>query len=147
MIWLKNGILLGIGLCSGGVIAAGVFAFIAVIGLIPRLAGRTHTAGQIRRYEDGIVLGGTAGNLLSLYGGGLQLGWSGWPGLVLTGIIGAAAGVFVGCLVMSLAETLDAIPALVRRVKLSVGLPWMILALALGKMAGSLLFFGKGFGS
>ena len=47
---------------------------------------------------------------------------------------------------MSLAETLKALPTISRRIRLSVGLPWLILALALGKLAGSLIYFIKGFG-
>lgn len=145
--WIKQGLLFLIGLCAGGIIAAGVFAFIAVIGLIPRLAGRTHTAKHIELYEDFIVLGGTAGNFLSLYGRGLSFGLPGLFGNLAGLLLGLASGVFVGSLVMSLAETLDAVPVLIRRIRLSVGLPWMILSLALGKMAGAFLFFWLDFGA
>ena len=145
--WTKQLFLFLTGLCAGGIIAAGVFAFIAVIGLIPRLAGRTHTAEHIEIYEDFIVLGGTAGNLLSLYGGDMIWRLPGILGTILSVILGVSIGVFVGSLVMSLAETLDAVPVLIRRMKLKVGLPWMILSLALGKMAGSFLFFWFGFGA
>ena len=31
------------GLCAGGIIAAGVYAFLAIIGVFPRLMGRTGT--------------------------------------------------------------------------------------------------------
>ncbi len=48
---------------------------------------------------------------------------------------------FVGCLVMSLAETVKAVPVLNRRLHLSVGIQYMILAIALGKMAGALVQF------
>lgn len=145
--WIKQAALFLTGLCAGGIIAAGVFAFIAVIGLIPRLAGRTHTAKHIELYEDFIMLGGTAGNLLSLYGGNLNVRLPVFFSAPAGILFGLAAGIFVGSLVMSLAETLDAVPVLIRRLKLSVGLPWMILSLALGKMAGSFLFFWMDFGA
>ncbi|MCI8513079.1 MAG: stage V sporulation protein AB [Lachnospiraceae bacterium] len=144
--WIKQAFLFLTGLCAGGIIAAGVFAFIAVIGLVPRLAGRTHTAKHIELYEDFIVLGGTSGNLLSLYGSELSFDLPFLPGSLAGAAFGLASGVFVGSLVMSLAETLDAVPVLIRRLKLSVGLPWMILSLALGKTAGAFLFFWLGFG-
>ena len=48
-------------------------------------------------------------------------------------VFGLFSGIFVGCLAMALAETLKVIPVLVQRVKLAVGLPLVILALALGK--------------
>ena len=46
------------GFASGIAVAAGVFAFIAAIGLIPRMAKRTQTQSWIPFYEDVIVLGG-----------------------------------------------------------------------------------------
>ena len=42
---------------------------------------------------------------------------------------------------MSLAETLKALPVISRRVHLAVGLPYIILSVALGKMCGSLMYF------
>ena len=54
------------------------------------------------------------------------------------------SGIFVGCLVMSLAETLKALPVISRRIGLAVGLQYVILAVALGKLAGSLVYFVKG---
>ena len=55
-------------------------------------------------------------------------------------------GIFVGCLVMSLAETLKALPVFTRRIRLSVGFPWVIASIALGKLAGSLIYFAERFG-
>ena len=66
---------------------------------------------------------------------------------LILGVCGLAVGIFVGCLVMSLAETLKALPAISRRLKLAVGLPYVILAIALGKTAGALVYFVKRFGS
>ena len=55
--------LLGLfGLAGGMVTAAGVFALITVIGIIPRLAGRSRTGARIHTYETAICLGGILGN-------------------------------------------------------------------------------------
>ena len=147
MIWWKEAILLLIGLCAGGAVAAGIFAFIAMIGVVPRLAGRSHTAKYIERYEDMIVEGGTAGNLLSLYGQRTIWALGEWIGAFVVAMFGLLAGVFVGCLVMSLTETLDAMPILARRVRLKMGLAWVILAFSMGKMVGSLVYFWYGIGA
>ena len=56
-----------IGLSSGGVIAAGIFAFLAIIGVFPRLIGVTHTRCHVILYETLLILGGTAGNLMDLF--------------------------------------------------------------------------------
>ena len=134
-------ILLGLaGLAAGCVTAAGVFAFITAIGLVQRLAAKTGTAHRISWYEDCFILGGTLGNLVYFYSFPI-------PGGQLFGAVaGLAYGVFVGCLIMSLAETLDAFPVLCRRLKLSEGMGWLVFSLALGKCLGSFFYFIQGMG-
>ena len=138
MILNKNLLLFFIGVSSGSIIAAGIFAFITVLGLIPRIADRTHTAGRIHLYETLIVLGGTAGNIVDLY----EVPMAG--GVLVCLLYSVSSGIFVGCLVMSIAETLNAFPVFVRRIRMSVGIQYAILAMALGKMFGSLYYFIKG---
>ena len=52
-----------IGLSSGGVIAAGIFAFLAIIGVFPRLIGVTHTRCHVILYETLLILGERPGTL------------------------------------------------------------------------------------
>lgn len=139
--FLKNLFLAICGFSAGGIIAAGLFAFITVIGVIPRLAGKTHTARFSRLYEDCIVLGAGLGNGAQLFG------WRLFGGNPVMAVFGLCAGVFVGCLIMSLAETLDALPVMNRRMRLSVGFQFIILSLALGKCTGALLSVFTGIGS
>lgn len=133
------------GLAAGGIIAAGIFAFLAIIGVFPRLIGKTKTKEHILLYETLIVLGGTFGNLLDIYEFPLLSG--GWFSLLLLAVFGAASGIFVGCLVMSLAETLNTIPVIARRIHLAVGLQYIILSIAAGKLTGALFYFWNGIGS
>ena len=123
------------GISGGGLVAAGVFAFITILGLVPRLAARTHTASQIKRYENWIILGAFFGNLVNLFDIPLA------GGIVFLTLWGVCSGVFVGCLVMSLAETLDTIPTINRRIRLSVGIQSVIAGIGLGKTVGSLVYF------
>lgn len=150
------------GLCGGGLVAAGLFAFISILGLVPRLAARTHTASQIHRYENWIVAGALFGNLINLHQVSfyqiriwlqqqlsipwLSVGhqWISTLSMSFAVIMGTASGIFVGCLVMSLAETLDALPTMNRRIHLAVGLQYIIEALAVGKLVGSLAYFYYG---
>lgn len=140
--YLKLLFLVFFGLCAGGVIAAGIFAFLAIIGVFPRLIGKTGTHKHILLYETVIVLGGFFGNILDIYEFPINMG--GNPAIAAFGLF---VGIFVGCLVMSLAETLKALPVINRRLHLSVGIQYMILSIALGKLTGSLIFFTQGFGS
>lgn len=133
--FLKNLFLGIVGLCAGGVIAAGIFAFIVTIGVVVRLIGKTHTAKYIRPIEDFIVLGGTFGNIANIYNITVP---GGYPVLLCFGL---SSGIFVGCLIMSLAETLDSIPVLSRRIRLATGLQYMILSIAVGKGIGAAFYF------
>lgn len=128
-----------IGVSAGGVIAAGVFAFLAIIGVFPRLIGKTKTSRHILLYDTLIVIGGVLGNVLDIYEFPILMG-----GNLFLGIFGLAVGVFVGCLVMSLAETLKTVPVINRRIHLAVGLQYIILAIAVGKLIGSLVYFTRG---
>lgn len=141
--FLETALLVLIGVSAGGIIAAGVFAFLAIIGVFPRLMGKTGTKPHIVLYETILILGGVLGNWGDLWP--VPLG----PGplsSVILGICGLSVGIFVGCLVMSLAETLKALPTVSRRIHLSVGLQYVILSIAAGKLSGSLIYFMKGFG-
>ena len=127
-----------LGLSAGGIIAAGVFAFLAIIGVFPRIMGRTGTK-RIFLYETLIILGGIWGNVSDIYE--IPIGFG---GNIVLGIFGLASGLFVGCLVMSLAETLKALPVMNRRIGLAVGLQYVILSVALGELVGAIAFFSLG---
>lgn len=133
------------GLCAGGVIAAGVYAFLAIIGVFPRLMGRTGTRKHLILYETVIVAGGILGNVSDLYEIPIHMGEV--LGTLFLGVFGVASGIFVGCLVMSLAETLKALPVISRRIHLAVGLQYLIISIAAGKLAGCMVYFMNGFGA
>lgn len=124
-----------IGFSSGLVVSGAVFAFISVIGLVPRLAQKTATQAHSRFYETAILAGGIFGALagvvqLRLPGGGFA-----------AAIVSICIGIFYGCLAMSLAEILDVIPILTRRGRVRRGIFVFVTAIAAGKMIGSLLYF------
>lgn len=139
--FLRQAFLFFVGISSGGVIAAGVFAFLAIIGVFPRLIEKAGTQGHIAFCETMIILGGIFGNVANLYAVPMLFG-----GRVMLAVWGLSMGIFVGCLVMSLAETLKALPVLCRRIELAVGLQYVICAIAAGKFTGAIVYFLKGFG-
>lgn len=139
--YLRLAVLAFFGLGAGGVIAAGIFAFLAIIGVFPRLIGTTKTMGHLILYESLMILGGTWGNLMDLFYVKMPLG-----GFWILGLYGLSIGVFVGALVMSLAETLKALPVLNRRIRLAVGIQYVILGITAGKLGGALIYFYKGIG-
>ena len=124
-----------IGMSAGVVVAGGIFAFLVVIGIIPRLVQHTKTARYILLYETVISAGGVLAGLTML--GDRLLTGAFWLEL----IVGLGYGMFVGCLCVAIAEVLDVIPILCRRAKLAKDLPWLLLILGLGKTVGVLIYY------
>lgn len=133
--WVTQGILILIGLSSGGVIAAGFVSFITSLGIVGALADRTRTAKEVMRYEDAISLGGILGSLLYLYHIEIPFAYIFMP------VIGLGAGIFVGCWAMSLAEVINIFPILVRRLKLVRYIKIIVIGIALGKGVGMIILF------
>lgn len=125
-------LLLGfLGLASGMAVAGGMFSLLIALGVVSRFAGKTHTAAYVMRYEDAAALGGIFGNLFSIYQFSIP---AGVPGAALFGFL---SGVFTGTWAMALTEIVDAVPIFSRRIRLKTGMPWIILAMALGRSFGA----------
>lgn len=123
------------GLGAGIVISGAVFAFIAVIGVVPRLADKTGTQKYIKLYEEAIILGGIFGSLGMVADMYIPIGRVG------AALYAFLTGIFYGCLAVSLAEVLNVVPVLARRMRLRKGIQWFITAIALGKLLGSVLYY------
>jgi len=124
-----------IGFGSGLIIAGAVYAFITIVGVVPRLAQKTQTAGKIKVYESALALGGIFGTLAGIFQFYLPVGHVGVVALAVF------KGIFIGCLAMSLAEVLNVIPIMARRTRLQRGMFFLVLAIAIGKLIGSLMYF------
>lgn len=132
---LKNIILILLGIGGGAVISGAVFAFIAIIGIVPRLAEKTGTGKYIIFYENAIILGGIFGVFTIMFDYYLPIG------VIPVMFYGLLIGIFYGCLAVSLAEVLNVIPILTRRTMLVRGIKYFIIALALGKALGAILYY------
>lgn len=124
---------------GGAVISAAVFALIASTGVITRMAGKTHTAKYVRTYETAVVIGGILWNVIWVFSVRIPLKAEIYQSLQF--VMSLAQGIFVGCLAVSLAEALNATAIFARRVKLKVGLSFVILAVAVGKVLVSVIQF------
>ena len=142
-----------VGLGAGILVSAGVFTVLLSVGLVPRFAGKTHTGGKIFLYEEMVVFGTLVGCLASVFPGAVifcrerlqermdESGAFGCLVLATEALTGLFAGIFVGCLALAIAEMLDSIPILTRRIGFRHGLGLMVLSIAMGKAVGSLLYF------
>lgn len=146
-------LLILMGASFGLLAAAGVFTVFVAVGLVPRFAGKTHTADKVFLYEEMVVTGTIVGGALSLYREYLGFGsffqgyfsqavsfWLG-AGNVMLAVFGLFSGMFVGCLALAIAEMLDSIPIFARRISLRHGIGLAILSMAVGKLCGSLFYF------
>ena len=127
-----------IGLSAGMVVAGGLFSFISELGVVSDFADRTHTGEHILLYENSVALGGILGNIFFIYG--IRIPFGAW----LLPVFGLFGGIFVGCWSMALAEILNVFPIFIRRAKIIKCIPYLIVAMAVGKGIGALIFFYRG---
>ena len=139
---LAANILLGIiGLSAGILVSGGLFSFIVGLGVVSDFADRTHTGELVLLYEDSVALGGMIGNFVWIYHLAFPLPAAGFIGQAAAAFFGLLSGIFVGCWAMALAEMLDVFPIFIRRFKVIKYVPYMILAVAIGKFVGAIVYF------
>ena len=132
-------LLLGIiGICFGMTIAVGAAALASAIGVYPRLLAKVKGAKYILPAENCAMAGIVTGTILSVYPVRCSL----FPEVLP--FAGFFMGIYVGCLLMALAEVLQAFPIMFRRFHIKRGMSWLIFCVAFGKMLGSLAFFVLG---
>lgn len=150
---MKTLFLIVIGASYGMLSSAGVFTVLVAVGLVPRFAGKTHTSKKVLLYEEMVIFGTLTGCVLSVFSRYCQFGawwqdrfpdqitlWLG-IGVFWQAVYGLFAGMFIGCLALAIAEMLDSIPILTRRISFRHGIGLAVLSMAVGKLFGSLIYF------
>ncbi|MCA0970283.1 stage V sporulation protein AB [Halobacillus litoralis] len=121
-----------IGLSAGLAVGTGFVAFLTVLGVVPRLMQLSRSESKLRYYEAAIMAGVFAGIYLSF--GDIAIPIS----VVGISLWGLFHGIFVGMLAAALTEVLNVFPLLFKRVGVDVFLIPLLMAVVLGKIAGSL---------
>ncbi|WP_088072181.1 stage V sporulation protein AB [Gottfriedia luciferensis] len=121
-----------IGFSGGIAVGTGFVAFLSVIGIIPRLTQLTKTMKKIRAYELAVILGAIFGCWVSLRNTVFHL-----PS-IFSVFIGLLAGIFIGMLAAALTEVLNVFPILAKRIGIQKKIVYLLMAIALGKVFGSL---------
>ena len=143
--FLKSLFLILVGISSGLGVAAGTFAFLFIIRIIPRMIQKAGLEHKIIYLENMIFRGVLFGTILTLFSWKKK-----WLfeilGKTLLTIFGMSAGIFVGCLAVALAEILDTFPIFFRRLNIKDEFgETLLFVMAIGKMLGSLFFFFAGY--
>lgn len=133
-------ILIGIiGIAAGVITACGVCAVLTTVSVITRIAWKTGTGDKVRIYENCILAGAVISTYVYIYEPGFEINQVISKGII--GFLGLFFGIFVGCLAVSLAEALDASTIMFRRIKFTKNIKYVLLAVALGKFVGNLIYF------
>jgi len=127
-------------------VAAGTFAFLLVIRVLPRMLQKARLENKIIYIENIVVKGVLFGTVFSLFHWKKKWLFA-LLGKTLLTIFGMSAGIFTGCIAVALAEILDTFPIFFRRLHLKEDLcEGLLFLMAVGKMAGSLFYFFCGYG-
>ena len=140
---MMQNIILGlIGMASGVIVAGGTGALLTSVGVLTRLAFHSKTEQKVHHYENCVILGVVIGTVASVYVPNIQVfGHTDWMPSIIVGVIGCCMGIFVGCLAMALSEALDVSTIFFRRLNIKNYLWMIMLAAAIGKFFGNLVYF------
>lgn len=119
----------------GSVYCCRTFALITSVGVINRYADVSGTSRHVSLYEECIIIGATAANAVYVLGITVRIGMT---GCIIFGLI---SGIFIGTFLISLAETVKALPIFVHRAKAGTGLGFIVAATAAGKALGQLVYY------
>jgi stage V sporulation protein AB len=131
--WLPLVLVPFIGLAGGFAVGSAFVALLIVLDLIPRLVQMTRAYRRSWIFESAIVSGAIYWICADYFN--WKLGWT--PGALLVPAI--FEGLFVGMLAAALTEVLNVIPIVADRLRLKPYLFALLIAMALGKVAGSLV--------
>lgn len=122
-----------LGFSNGIIVGSGIVALLTILDIIPRLAQLTNTYGEVKIYENVIIIGAVFASITSLTGVSINLA------KFTVVIVGFSIGIFIGLLASALAEMLNVMPVLIRRFRLEGYVNYIIYSLIAGKVLGALL--------
>ncbi|MFK7696499.1 stage V sporulation protein AB [Paenibacillus sp. HJGM_3] len=129
---LEKAVLILIGVAGGVAVGGGMVAFLVVLDVIPRLAQIAKTPNRIHGLEAAVVSGVMFFTLTDFFGWTFRLS----PlSAICTGLL---AGCFVGMLAGALTEVLNVFPIMAKRLGIGDYIVWLLMAMVMGKVAGSL---------
>ncbi|SIS38586.1 stage V sporulation protein AB [Kroppenstedtia eburnea] len=111
---------------------SGLVAFLTVLDIVPRLTVLTDSRRQVRLYEIAFVMGAVVFTWVDFRE------WAVFFPPISTVGIGLLSGVFIGLLAAALTEVVNVLPILAKRIGMEPKVFWLLLAMMLGKVVGSL---------
>lgn len=139
MSFIRFSLLIISGLSAGFFTAAAYVAFIAMLGIFPKVAAKTKTGAQCMLYENCLIMGILISTLLQFFVSYTSAGFPettaphSWIGLLILILIGGFGGIYIGFLIGGLSEVLNVFPVFARKAHLQQQLSLIIYFLAFGK--------------
>lgn len=130
---LRGALLAVVGLAGGFAVGSAFTALLIVLDLVPRLVQLTRAHRRSGVFESALLAGALYWCCADFFDWVLPMA----PPVLLVPAV--FQGVFVGMLAAALTEVLNVIPILTKRLKLQPFLFALLLAMVLGKVAGSLV--------
>ncbi len=127
------------GLSAGFATAAAYIAFISMLGIFPKFAEKTKTAGECLLYENCLMLGVLFSTFLQFFLTFHNAGYeaSGLPPIscayIILIAIGLFGGIYTGFLIGGLSEILNVFPIFAKKTHIARRMRYAIISLALGK--------------
>ncbi|MFV0441874.1 MAG: stage V sporulation protein AB [Lachnospirales bacterium] len=135
---MENSVFAIISFSTGFAISSAIFAFLSIIGLIPRLISKSKTEKHIMFYENVIIIAGGIGAILYCFDISFNIG------VILYFYLIFSLGIFVGSLAVCVTEVIDILPIIVRFFKFKNKMRLLLISLALGKGVGAFVFYFYG---
>jgi hypothetical protein len=132
MMILRYVVVAFVGAASGIVVSSALFAVLVVLGAVNKTASILGRADKVRMLEWVICIGAIVFNMIYLFAGKL------FGGYIILALLGMFFGVFIGIMLMALAEETRVLPILFMRLKMKQGIICVVIGTALGKVIGCL---------
>lgn len=132
---MKNVLLIVVAFGGGVTVGSAAAAFLALLEVIPRLMQISDTRDYIKLYQGVLTFGFVLFTLI--YFSSFHLNFSKYVAIP----IGFLYGIFIGIFSSALAEVLNVIPVLSKKLKLRDYLIYVIYTLMAGKVIGSLFYW------
>lgn len=131
----KNLLLIVIAFGGGVTVGSAAAAFISILQVVPRLVQISNTRQYIKLYQYSISIGFILFSIIYFSDYHMNLN------KYFVVPIGFTYGVFIGLFSSALAEVLNVIPILSKKLKIKDNLRYVILTLMAGKVIGALYFW------
>ncbi|XEC92805.1 stage V sporulation protein AB [Paenibacillus tarimensis] len=131
--WLSLLLIAIIGLAGGIAVGSGMVALLVVFDLIPRLAQLAYAYRNSAWFESAIITGAVYWSFADFFDWTAHI-----PAHVPMAGIGLLDGMFIGMLAAALAEVMNVLPILAKRMHLGDYLVGLLMAMVMGKIFGSL---------